>query len=200
MRLRDCGLVLAVLLLAGGCEEDGLDVGQNDPRRITAMGDSITEAGWPEMLVDLLGASVINRGVGGAVSADGAAAVERALAADRPGFLLIAYGINDVGRGYSTGHIVENLRTMIRAARIRSTEPVVATLTPVYGARVIFSGRIRSVNARIRALGAEEGVRVADVHEAFGTDRSLVGDDGLHPTEAGLRVIASVYFNALRHY
>ena len=60
-----------------------------------------------------------------------------------------------------------------------------------------FAGGVVRLNARIDDLASEEGVDLADLHGAFaGNEDTLLGDDGLHPTQAGIEEIAGV-FNSL---
>ena len=59
------------------------------------------------------------------------------------------------------------------------------------------------LNPLIRQLASESGVTLVDVAAAFGGDgpldnSSLLGTDGLHPTEAGYQVIAGAFFEKLQ--
>ena len=92
-------LVSVAVLALTGCEDDdssplgsGHDFGDNDPNRVSAIGDSITASGWLPQLSSMIGKEVINRGVGGATSGDGRRSVNTVLSGDKPGFLIIQYG------------------------------------------------------------------------------------------------------------
>jgi lysophospholipase L1-like esterase len=199
---RLAGAGLAVIFFAS-CEQgdgklgDGFDFGNNNPDLYLAMGDSITLGGYPGVLASKLGKPVINAGVGGAMSEDGASRVSSLLASHKPGFLLIDYGANDCIHGRDQSATIENLRHMINAARGNQTIPVIATLTPMYGSHGVFDGGAHSLSQRIREMAASEDVPVADMEKAFGDDQTLIQSDGLHPNAAGNEVMAQTFFNVL---
>lgn len=181
-----------------GCEKDGgdsPDIGDNNPNVVTCIGDSMTDWGnppWPSLVASRTGMTVINRGQGGAESDVGVAIVDGALAHDKPAYLTIQYGVNDVGDRHSRESIIRNLRTIVHAAQANRTVPVVCTLTPLYRSHAAFASTARLLNEQIREMVREENAELADLEKAFGTDDTLIGDDGLHPTAAGNEVIASV--------
>ena len=195
--------VSLVISMMAGCEGDGKSLGSghnfgaNNENVMTALGDSITESGWPSILAGMTGKTVVNRGRGGATSSDGVGAVGSALSRDKPGFLLVQYGANDVIHLFNTDKSVENLRAIVGAAKSNRTIPVVATVMPMYRGHAAWAGGARSLSAAIRVMADEEGIRVADVEKAFGSDESLIRSDGLHPTEAGKLKIAAVFNDAL---
>lgn len=180
---------------------DGTDFGDNNINVVTAMGDSITAYGnppYPSILAGMIGKTVINRGQGGAKSSSGADQVASALAADQPAFLLILYGANDVIHGYSHDSVIANLRTMISAARANQTVPILATLTPMSGSHVLWAGDASALSDEIRSLASQEQVSLADLEKAFGSDPTLISDDGLHPSQAGYEKIAEVFADILQ--
>jgi lysophospholipase L1-like esterase len=206
-RLRAMRLLVPVLLAAGmvfvsGCEDDspygeGYDFGPNNPDLYLAMGDSITVAGWPNSLAGKSGKSVATYAQGGARTGAGASAVGGQLSSRRPGYLLILYGSNDAINGADPDVSINNLRAMIQAAKANRTLAVIGTLPPMRDGHELYAGAARALSARIRALGGEEGVPVADIERAFGSNPDLLKPDGLHPTAAGSDVIAQSFYNAL---
>jgi lysophospholipase L1-like esterase len=53
-------------------------------------------------------------------------------------------------------------------------------------------------NNELRRLTAGmQNVHVVDLYTAFGTNRSLMGADGLHPTEAGYELMAQTFVQAI---
>lgn len=192
--------------LLGGCEGGGggggaaHDFGDNDPNVIACLGDSITEGylvatadSYPSQLAAITGKTVYNRGVGGTRSSYGVSIVGTVLDRYNPGYLLILYGVNDLIHGASQPATITNLRTMIQAAKANSTVPIVATLTPTYGSHAWVADDVIALNGQIRTMAAEEGVDVADLEAAFGSDESLILADGLHPNASGARVIAQTF-------
>ena len=200
-----CAIVI-FMAIAGltGCESDsgglgdGHDFGVNDPSLYVAMGDSITAAGWPSVLAGKLGQPVVNRGVPGARSDQGAASVNGTLARYQPGFLLILYGANDVINGGSYDAAIAYLRSMIRAAKANQTIPVIGTLTPMSASHQIWAEGAKELSRRIRSMASEEHCAVADLERAFGNNPEYILPDGLHPTSAGTERIASVFYGVIR--
>jgi len=192
--------------LAGltGCESDGgglgsgHDFGANDPDLYVAMGDSITAAGWPSVLAGKLGQPVVNRGVPGARSDQGAASVNGTLSRYQPGYLLILYGANDVIQGANLDSTIAYLRSMIRAAKANQSIPVIGTLTPMSESHQIWAETAKELSRRIRSMASEERCSVADLEKAFGNNPEYILPDGLHPTAAGTERIASVFYGVIR--
>lgn len=165
--------------------------------RITAMGDSITAAGWPGMLGALLETDVMNRGCNGALTADGLEDIAAVLAYDQPDVLLVAYGLNDVACRLPPECILHNLQVLARLAGAKGARPMVATLTPVFPPFESLAADARRVSEEIRDWGRADRIPVADVEAAFRGDRSLISADGIHPTRAGLETIARVFRDTL---
>ncbi|OGV67363.1 MAG: hypothetical protein A2283_09140 [Lentisphaerae bacterium RIFOXYA12_FULL_48_11] len=203
---------LSLFLAAGicviglsGCEDDGdsHDFGTNDPNMIVAMGDSITalEGGntttYPAILASITGKTVANEGSGGATAGDGASKVHSVLNEYQPGYVLILYGANDVIRSMGSNNTIANLRSIISAAKNNKSVPVIATLTPMYYSHEIFDGSAKELNVLIRQMASEEGCKLVDLEDAFGNNTSYMKNDGLHPNDAGLSVIAEAFSGAL---
>ena len=194
---------LAMTLCMAGCEKgggslgDGHDFGANNPNVLIAIGDSITQSGYPAILSQMLGKPVANLGIGGSTSDSGAARIKPALAKYKPGYVLILYGANDVDFGHSFASIIANLQYMVQAAKANQTIPVLATLTPMYGPHSTWAGSVKALNEQIRALASSEGVALADLESAFGDSPQLFQDDGLHPTAEGRQLIAQTFFDVL---
>jgi len=202
-------IALCALLAFTGCEHSDStpphDFGSNDPNLYVAAGDSITEGdevgvtpgGYPAILASLLGKTVINQGYGGDTTISGMDVVNSALSTYRPGYILIMFGANDVIHSFDTETTIQNLQIMIEAAKTNNTIPVIATVLPMSLRHSIFEGGVEDLNPEIIKLADREGIIVVDLWTAFGTDPSLILDDGLHPTDAGNQVIAKAFYNAL---
>lgn len=221
----------AALSLAAGCAGKGAtepdvvppDFGDNDPQVIVGIGDSITfgifdtdvelcqeryrpTSGYGPRLRRLTGKIVVNEGVCGEQSRDGAARVREVLRRWKPAVLLIDYSPNDIL--YGTGVLIGNLRLMIAAARQNGTVPILGTLTPALGDHQSWEPFIETANAHIRALCAEENIECADHWQAFVSDPAFARDpyallspDGLHPNAAGYTVMARTWrWPVLRTY
>lgn len=214
----------SIALLAGGVGcggggDSGPDFGTNDPELIVAMGNSITfglgdvtvpscsesyrtAGGYCPRLAGLAGKTVVNTGVCGALSADGASSIQRVLHRYGPGVVLIEYGVNDLFNG--SEEVLRNVRVMVGAAISNQTVPVIGTLTPTTGEHRGWEPFIQNVNRKLLALCDELKVECADLHQAFLDDPgfaispyALLSDDGLHPNAAGYEVMSRAWNEAL---
>ncbi len=198
-------LLLTISLLAiVGCESDkkseplgaNHDFGNNSGEVVLAVGDSITagafnDTPYPDHLARMIGKSVINVGVSGSVSALGAEMMNTHLANRRPGFVVILYGANDATLGRDIDSVIENIRSMVRDCKSNQSIPILCTLTPRTGARLIHQDRVDAISNGIRTVAREENVPLADVAAAFrGNEEDLISSDGLHPNDVGAFVIA----------
>jgi acyl-CoA thioesterase-1 len=179
--------------------------------RYVALGDSYTigtatrtpAERWPDQLVARLSASsptlelIENLGVNGFTSRDLIEVELPQLVSLRPGFVTVLVGVNDVVQGVaeaayrgSVSLILDELLSRLPPARILAVTTPDYTVTPRgadYGNPAAQAEAIRRFNAAIAELAAERGVAVVDIHDLSleaETDRSLVADDGLHPSGA----------------
>jgi lysophospholipase L1-like esterase len=196
-----------------------LPIGRNHPNTYMAFGDSITrEDGvalsllYPQLLQSLLtahfaGAEVNNRGSDGTNTFEGVERIGRGLDDRQPAYTLILYGTNDwhdsVCQDAPPCHTVDNLRKMVQEVKAVQSLPFLGTLPPV-NPDLNPVGRnewIRTVNDAIRAMARMEGAVVVDVHAAFMRQPALppLFADDVHPSEAGRRLIAEAFFEAIAH-
>ena len=207
----------ALLVLFCGCEDgggSGYDFGDNNRDLAVAIGDSITlglaesAPSYPARLSSYWGRPVVNAAGDGEHSSDGAGRVQGLLAQDRPGYLLILYGANDVLHFRDPSGTVENLRAIVRAANANRTRPILATLTPMARSHGIFNGGVIALNAQIRAMASQEGVALVDLERRFGNrdndadPYTIDADDllmpgGLHPNATGNDLIARAFLDAM---
>ncbi len=147
---------------------------------------------------------VTNAGLPGEWAIDGARRFPGVLAASGAQVVLLLGGANDLeALPNSTGvnNALVGLQTMIRAARARGATVMVATLPPVRpGGRLSLPvALVQTVNDNIRANAAAEGAIVVDLNAAMAASvTTLIGVDGLHPTEAGYQRMAETFSAAIR--
>jgi acyl-CoA thioesterase I len=178
--------------------------------RYVALGDSYTigtavdpSERWPNLLVEQLGGPnaplrlVANLGVNGFTSADVIRVELPRLADLEPGFASVLVGVNDVVQGVpeavyrdNTARILDLLLVRVGASRVVVVSTPDYTVTPAgadYGDPVARAAAIRDVNATFASLAGERRVAFVDIHDLSlraASDRSLVADDGLHPSGA----------------
>jgi lysophospholipase L1-like esterase len=229
--IRDVCLGLA-LLVAAGCgggsssstsssqTAANFDFGNNEAKKVTAFGDSITfgfldlqrrglrlttSNNYPNILqAKLQGLDpawrVINRGVGGEHTGDGAGRIGSILRLDRPGFILIMEGTNDAHQCMDGAAATANLANMVRAAQANKTIPILGTVPPSFRNNPCADDVISEINANIHSMAAASGVVVAEIFDGM-NQRDLFGiapdRDPLHPNEQGYRVMADIWYRAI---
>lgn len=192
--------------------------------RFVAFGDSLTEgklsdslispSPYPLKLRDALRSrytaqtvTVVNSGVGGERAVDGARRLPGVLAAEAPDVVLLLEGVNDLASGAQSTvqPMIDALRTMIRQARGRGAQVLVATLLPERAGRGTPSARngalplLDQANDQIRRVAVLEGATLVDLFQGLGgTPEPWIGPDNLHPTDAGYQKIADLWFDAIR--
>jgi lysophospholipase L1-like esterase len=162
---------------------------------------------WPDQLVAaLVGAGsggaaalrlVANLGVNGYTSADVIRVELPRLAALRPEFASLLVGVNDVVQGVpeatyaaNVSRIIGELLASLPADRIVVVSTPDYTVTPSgadYGDPARQAAGIRRNNAILRGEATARGIAWVDIHDLSlraAADRSLVADDGLHPSGA----------------
>ena len=191
--------------------------------RFVAFGDSLTEGvvssplmltlvdiprAYPARLAEALRTRyydqtdivVLNEGRAGEFALDGKVRLTDVIKADAPQVLLLMEGANEINvlgkRGVSRA--VGALEDMIKDAVRRGCIVFVATLPPQRASGVNGFGApyVEELNAQIRKTAADEGATLVDVYPQF--DLSLVGQDGLHLTEAGYVRLGAIFAAAIR--
>lgn len=211
-RLALGGLLCAVLMLAG-CEGggdshlgDGHDFGPNNPNLYVALGDSITAGSglanpndsYPAKLSGMLSKTVMNAGYPGAASSAILDVLYNILDDNKPGYMLILCGVNDLIMGYGEDGVAINIRIMIQACKDNKTIPVIATLTPAFGNYEGLSSGIGRVNDKIRQLCSDLDVALVDLNSAFGDNPIYIQSDGLHPNESGHSLMAITFYDVVK--
>lgn len=193
------GLGATVLLLWGCGEDPGAQLSPlSEDAVILAFGDSLTEGrgasrdsqSYPAVLEELIGRSVVNRGISGELSREGALRLPGVLDEVAPDLLLLAHGGNDLLKKHDQLETVSNLRKMIEAARARDV-PVVLIGVPKPGI-LLSSAEFYGEIAEEYGLPYEGEV----LAEVIG-DRDLKADS-VHPNAAGYRVVAEAVRDLLQ--
>ncbi len=178
--------------------------------RYVALGDSYTigtavgEAErWPNQLVAHLGPEppalelVANLAVNGWTSGDVVRDQLPALDGLRPDFVSLLIGVNDVVQGVSAERYRANVATILDALQLRlpanrllTVSTLDYTVTPAgadYGDPTTQAAAIRAFNGILAAESVAREIAHVAIHDISlraRDDRSLVADDGLHPSGA----------------
>ncbi len=169
----------------------------------------VPSASYPTQLVSMLQSryagqaatvSVVNAGRPGEYSFDGVVRLPGSLAAERPEVVLLLHGTNDLAFGNSDLP-ANSLLEMTRQGKQAGAQVFLSTL-------MVFKpgGRnspnavvVEEVNAKIKAIAAAEGVVLVNLYDILLPEaNALIGVDGLHPTEAGYKRMADVFFAAIQ--
>lgn len=144
--------------------------------------------------------SVANAGRPGETVQDGAARFPEVFAASQADVVLLMEGANGlrfVGPDLST----EFMRTMVQAARSGGARVFVGSMVPT------ITGRQRSqipsdlvaYNAKLQQMALAEEAIYVDLYNALLAEvTTVIGVDGLHPTEVGYKRMADVFFAAIQ--
>jgi len=200
-KLRRSMAVLAFTAMGAGSV--AAPVAAQDPVRIAALGDSLTQGYWlavEDGLVPRLQAwltarghavVVLNAGVSGDTSAGGLSRLDWTLA-DQPDAVIVALGGNDLLRGIDPAATRANLRAILEGVGARPV--LLAGLHPPGNYGPEFQAAFGAI---FPDLAAEFGaVLVPDLLAPI-TARNLAGqsvadlmqDDGLHPNPAGVALV-----------
>lgn len=127
--------VLMLLLLVTACSKPTIPP-LTDNARILAFGDSLTYGvgaskgqDYPSQLANLSGFEVINAGVSGETTTQGAARLDKLLSLHSPDLLILLEGGNDFLRNQSVDATKANLASMIEMAQLHQV-PVLLIAVP----------------------------------------------------------------------
>jgi lysophospholipase L1-like esterase len=149
---------------------------------------------------------VLNYGVGGENTSDGLVRFRRVIRLVHPGIIIILEGVNDLLQGRSASLAARNLIAMVEITRSAQVVPVLVTVLPLDGARWRqVDPAVSELNGQIRAMARTRGVRVVDANRRFSSRQPLSAlfrhadgrEDGLHPNDAGYRLLAQSVGQAL---
>lgn len=144
---------------------------------------------------------VVNDGVPGETIFDGAVRFESSLDQHRPDVVLLMEGVNGVG-GIGPDVSAAAIRGMTQTAKARNLRVFIGSMLPTIPGRQRSQdpAALEAYNARLREVSTVEGVPFVDLYTTLMPDVStVIGVDGLHPTEAGYRRVAEVFFSAIRN-
>ena len=199
---------LALLLLGlSGCSSVATSPEQEETLNYVALGDSYTigtsvspDESWPSQLVERVPRLrlVANLGRNGFTSMDVRVQGMDPLPGLDPQFVTLMVGVNDVVAGVpdviydvEVRNILGMILLHVPADHILCIATPDYTVTPqgsAFGPPDEQRARIEGINALLREACEEQEIRfvpdIFAISQAAATDRSLVADDGLHPSGA----------------
>jgi len=178
--------------------------------RVVFLGDSITDY-WK--LADYFpGKPYINRGIDGQSTPEMLVRFREDVLDLHPSVLVILAGTNDIAgvTGRTSNEQIEaNYASMSELARVHQIRVVFSSLLPVYNytpeSKESFALRPRerllAVNGWLKDYCAQHGLVYLDYASALADDKGMLkrelSDDGLHPNDAGYKVMAPLAEEAI---
>jgi lysophospholipase L1-like esterase len=177
-------------------------------QRVVFMGNSITEAWAPFFAQEFPGKPYIGRGISGQTTPQMLVRFRQDVIALDPAVVVILGGTNDIAgnTGPSTLEMIEdNIASMTELAQANHIRVVLASVLPVYDypwkRGLEPAQKIITLNAWIKAYAARVGATYVDFHTAMADEREgmrpALTRDGVHPNEAGYRVMAPLVEHAI---
>jgi lysophospholipase L1-like esterase len=150
---------------------------------------------------------VLNAGKPGESAADAGTYTRfsAALSEAKPQVLLLMEGANDLNAVTpSVSSAVNAMEEMVKEARRRGVAVMLATLPPQRpgpGSKTTAAATLTRYNNDLRTMAAKKNaefgnVDVVDVNALL--PLSAIGQDGLHPTDAGYELLAQIFFEAIK--
>lgn len=145
--------------------------------------------------------AVINSGEPNERILDGNQRFPGVFASSRAEVVLIMEGVNGlalVGPDISAGV----MRNMVQTAKTGGSRVFVGSMLPQVAGRPranTATSELIAYNATLQEMSRQESVVYVDLYNGMLAEAAtLIGSDGLHPTETGYRRIADLFFAAIR--
>ena len=179
-----------------------------DENRVVFMGNSITE-GWARYFPAMFpGKPYIGRGISGQTTPQMLVRFRQDVVSLKPRVVVILAGTNDIAgnTGPSTPEMIEdNIASMAEIARANGIRVVLSSILPVYDypwkPGLQPAQTIIAINKWMKSWAEQHGEVYLDYHSAMADERGGMRDglasDGVHPTEAGYRVMAPLAERAI---
>jgi lysophospholipase L1-like esterase len=177
-------------------------------QRVVFMGNSITDA-WAQYFDSMFpGKPYVGRGISGQTTPQMLVRFRQDVIALKPAVVVILAGTNDIAgnTGPSTLEMIEdNLASMTELAQANGIRVVLSSVLPVFDypwkPGLEPAPKIVALNAWIRNYATAHGAIYLDYYTAMADERggmrSNLSTDGVHPNEAGYRVMAPLAEQAI---
>jgi lysophospholipase L1-like esterase len=177
-------------------------------RRVVFMGNSITDA-WARFFPAMFpGKPYVGRGISGQTTPQMLVRFRQDVVALRPAVVVLLAGTNDIAgnTGPSTLEMIEdNIASMTEIAQANGIRVVLASTLPAYDypwkPGMEPAPKIVALNRWVKQYAASHGAVYLDYHSAMRDERdglrAELTSDGVHPNEAGYRVMAPLAERAI---
>jgi len=179
-----------------------------DEQRVVFFGNSITDA-WAKYFPQMFpGKPYVGRGISGQTTPQMLIRFRQDVIALQPAVVVILAGTNDIAgnTGPSTlGMIEDNLVSLVELAKANGIRVVMSSVLPVFDYRwapgLEPAPKIIALNAWMKTYAESHGVVYLDYHtpmaDARGGMKEGISTDGVHPNEAGYRIMAPLVERAI---
>lgn len=176
--------------------------------KIVAIGDSITygfpyspEQSWLYFVAKELAVELVNSGVNGDITSGMLSRFASDVCRYKPSHVIIMGGTNDAYEGMEVSQVVGNIKKMVQLARDNQITPLIGLPIPCndWSAEILL-GECREA---MQEYAATNDLIYIDFYTAMVDEdtaeiKSGLHCDGVHPNEAGYRLMADVAISALR--
>lgn len=189
-------------------ENAALPAPSANEQRVVFMGNSITQAWAPLFATMFPGKPYIGRGISGQTTPQMLVRFRQDVIALKPRVVVILAGTNDIAgnTGPSTLEMIQdNIASMAELAAANGIRVVLCSVLPVFDypwkPGLEPAPKVVALNSWIRSYATSHGAQYADFHGAMADDRQglpkTLADDGVHPNEAGYRVMVPIVERAI---
>ncbi len=170
-------------------------------QRVVFYGNSITDSWAQYFPVMFPGKPYVGRGISGQTTPQMLVRFHQDVVALKPAVVVILAGVNDIAgnTGPSTIEMIaDNIMAMTEIAKEHGIRVVLSSVLPAFSfpwrPGIEPAPQIIALNAWARRYAVEAGVTYLDYHTAMADERgglpATLSKDGVHPNEAGYRVMA----------
>jgi acyl-CoA thioesterase I len=176
--------------------------------KIVAFGDSLTagyglgpKESYPALLQKMVDADgfkyeVVNAGVSGDTSADGARRVDWTLDSGRVRFVVLELGANDFLRGQPVAETKKNLAAIIERCQARGAQVLLAGMYTTTEAGRDYERQIQDC---FQSLAREHGATLIPFFlEGVAGRDELNQEDRIHPNAEGTKIVAATVYKYLK--
>jgi lysophospholipase L1-like esterase len=177
-------------------------------QRVVFMGNSITDS-WAQLFPTMFpGKPYVGRGISGQTTPQMLVRFRQDVVALKPAVVVILAGTNDIAgnTGPSTLEMIEdNLQSMTEIAKANGIRVVLSSVLPVFEypwrKGLEPAPKIVALNAWLKDYASRAGAVYLDYHSAMADARQglppALSSDGVHPNEAGYRIMAPLAEQAI---